>query len=122
LRALIAKGSQCPLLLFPLLRRIFPTQSRNQWTAAYKKALQQAAAEFPENESAQRGIATKEANRLLAVAPPQSAKDIDALEDWQVLTRGVKDGKAFAVTIDGRKYSFPVAKAAKKSDDQKPAA
>jgi hypothetical protein len=99
LRALIAKGSQCPLLLFPPLRRILPDAIQEKWTAAYKKGFSKPPRDHPENESAQRGIATKEANRLLAVPPPQSAKDIDALEDWQVLTRGVKDGKAFAVTM-----------------------
>lgn len=94
-----------------------PVAVQKKWTDAYTKALKQAAIDSPEDESKQRATAAKEANRLLAVPAPESADDIDNLEDWQVLIRGSRTGKdgdeKYCVTADGRKYRFPV-KPAKK--------
>jgi hypothetical protein len=93
----------------PAAPKFLPAAVQKKWQDAYEKALKQAAIDHPEDESQQRAIATKEANRLLVVPAPESAEDIDALEDWQVLTKGTKNGQTFVVTADGRKYSFPVA-------------
>lgn len=89
------------------------TKASKQWQSAYAKALDQAKLDYPEDASAQRRAATKAANALLAVTAPTSAKEIDALADWQVLTRDTRtaaDGSQtrVCVTADGRKYSFPV--------------
>lgn len=82
-----------------------------QWKAIYLKAFAQAQVDQPANERAQRVIALKAANALLSVPAPKSAADIDALESWQVLLRGVRQEKGetirFCVTTDGRKYKFP---------------
>jgi hypothetical protein len=104
----------------PAAPKFLPAAVQKKWQDAYEKALKQAAIDHPEDESQQRAIATKEANRLLVVPAPESAKDIDALADWQVLTRGTKNGQKFVVTADGRKYSFPV-QAGKPADDKKTA-
>lgn len=89
-----------------------PAEIKDKWTARYKKSLEQAKQDYPDNPSRQRQTANREANALLKIAAPQSAADIDALERWQVIQRGSRnlDGKSirFCVTIDGRKYSFPV--------------
>ena len=97
-------------------------KAAKQWQDAFAKAHAQAKINHPEDQSAQRRAATQEANKMLAVPAPQSADDIDALEDWQVLvreTRTAKDGSEMrhCVTSDGRKYAHPVkAKKAKKED------
>jgi len=82
------------------------------WSITYVKALAQAKLDHPDNPRAQSMVALKAANALLAVPPPTSAAEIDALEPWQVLQRGTRiiNGAltAVCVTTDGRKYSFPV--------------
>ena len=93
-----------------------------KWQESYAKAHAQAKIDYPENESAQRAAANKEANKILAVPAPESADDIDDLEDWQVLLRETRtDAKTgektrHCVTSDGRKYAHPV-----KEKKQKPA-
>ena len=79
-----------------------------QWQDTYAKALAQAKLDIPDNERAQRIAALKRANAMLAVPAPQSAADIDKLEDWQCMKRETRDGVRVCVTTDGRKYSFPV--------------
>ena len=89
-------------------------KAAKQWQAAYVKALAQARLDYPENENTQRSVATKEANKMLAVPAPESAEDIDALEDWQVIHRStITDAKEkvtrrHCVTSDGRKYAFEI--------------
>ena len=87
------------------------------WAATYTKAFAQAKIDTPDNDSAQRTAALKAANALLAVPAPTSAAEIDALDDWQFLTRGTRSANGvdtrFVVTTDGRKYSFPVPAAKK---------
>jgi hypothetical protein len=89
-------------------------KAKKQWQANFQKAQAQARLDYPDNESAKRTVATKEANKMLAVPAPESADDIDALEDWQVIHRSTrtKDGVArrHCVTSDGRKYSFEISK------------
>ena len=87
-----------------------------QWQAAYTKALAQAKLDYPDNESAQRAVALKAANTLLAVPAPTSADEIAKLQEWQVLLREdrvIKDVLTrVCVTVDGRKYAFPIPSAA----------
>jgi hypothetical protein len=96
-------------------------KAKKQWQDSYAKAHQQAQIDYPEDASAQRRAATKEANKMLAVPAPNSAKEIDALEEWQVLMRGEReiDGvkHRVCVTTDGRKYTHPIdAKAVKAAE------
>ncbi len=87
-------------------------KAAKQWQAAYAKAFTQAKIDNPDNERAQRVSALKAANAMLAITPPQSAADIDALDNWQFQLRETRtvDGVAtrVCVTSDGRKYAFPV--------------
>lgn len=98
--------------IIPVAPQHMSDKAAKQWTAAYNKALAQAKIDYPENESAQRTVALKAANALLAVPAPQSADDIAKLQEWQVVLREdrvVKDVPTrVCVTTDGRKYSFPI--------------
>jgi hypothetical protein len=99
-------SAQTPTPTAPVAPARLPESGKKAWTAAYVKALAQAKTNFPEDERRQRAEAAKAANAMLAVPEPKSADDINALEDWQVLVRGTRNGKTYCVTSDGRKYSF----------------
>jgi hypothetical protein len=96
-------------------------KAAKQWAAAYTKAFTQAKLDYPDNESAQRTVALKSANALLAVPAPTSADEIAKLQEWQVLLREDRTIKnvptRVCVTVDGRKYAFPIADAAPQSVD-----
>lgn len=96
-------------------------KTKKKWQDAYLKAFEQAQRDYPENESAQRTAATKEANKLLSVPAPESAEEIEALESHQVILREKRsiDGvdHMVCVTADGQKYRHPVK--AKKSAETK---
>lgn len=93
-----------------------PPEIQQKWTDLHDKALAQAKQDNGNNERGARIAAVKAANTLQRVTPPTSAAEIDALEDWQVIRRETKTIKGVAtrlcVTIDGRKYAFPVDAAA----------
>jgi len=89
-----------------------PAEIQKKWQGEYEKALAAAQNDSPTDTKAQHRAALKAANRLLAVAAPKSAAEIDALESWQVLKRETRRGNRVCVTADGRKYSFPVPAAA----------
>jgi hypothetical protein len=110
-----------PTIQIPDAPKHLPDPAKKQWRESYVKAFDLAKRDNPDNESAQRGAASKAANAMLSVPAPQSADDIQALEKWQVLHRGVRTIEdieiAFCVTSDGQKYAFPVT--AKKSKEPK---
>jgi hypothetical protein len=88
-------------------------KAKSKWQKSYKDAFAKAQIDYPDNDSAQRTAANKSANAMLAVPAPQSAADIDKLDDWQVIVRETRtqgDGTQVkvCVTADGQKYSFPV--------------
>lgn len=87
-------------------------KAAKQWQSVYSKAFAQAKIDMPDNPRAQRTAALKAANALLTIPAPQSAEDIDKLQDWQVISRGQRMvngvAQSYCVTADGRKYSFPV--------------
>lgn len=99
-----------------------PDDVQDQWKKTYSAALTQAKRDYPNSTNQQRSVAMKAANALLVVPAPNSADDIDKLQEWQVLpgTRQTIDQKAggqmrVCVTTDGQKYSFPVTVKAKKN-------
>jgi hypothetical protein len=98
-------------------------KTKKKWQDAWLKAVDQAKRDYPDNESGQRTVATKDANKLLSVPAPESADEIDALETHQVIKRERRniDGveHAVCVTADGRKYQHPVVVKAKKADPAK---
>ncbi|HEX4039069.1 MAG TPA: hypothetical protein VHX37_13495 [Acidobacteriaceae bacterium] len=90
----------------------FPPEIQEKWTDLHNKAFAQAMQDNGNNERNARIAAVKAANTLHRVTPPTSAAEIDDLYDWQVIRRETKTIKGVAtrlcVTIDGRKYAFPV--------------
>jgi hypothetical protein len=107
-----ATPSTAPAVVTPDPPAHLSEAAKKQWTSLYVKALAQAQRDSPDNERAQRTAALKAANTMLAVTPPTDAAGIAALEPWQVLLRSDRVVKGVntrvCVTVDGRKYSFPV--------------
>jgi len=68
-----------------------PIEQRKKWDGLYSAALNTARMSHPDDEKTQHTVALKEANKMLAVAPPKSAAEIDKLEDWQVQSRVTKE-------------------------------
>lgn len=112
----IISGTTNPAVLTPKPPSHLPLDIQQQWTATYQKTYAQAAKDYPGNERAARMAATKAANAIQSVPAPASAEEIEKLAKWQLLkreTRTVRQDGAdvkvlVAVTIDGRKYQFPL--------------
>lgn len=85
-----------------------PENIRARWRETYAKAFKQALIDSPNDVIAQRQAAEREANRIFRVDELLSYKDAMALENWKVLHRREVNGELKIVTIDGRKFSFPV--------------
>jgi hypothetical protein len=85
-----------------------PRDFAGRWEVAYVKAFKQAEVNYPGDETEQRAVATREANRLLAVDEPENYEQAMAIEDWKVLLRQQFGSQLRVVTIDGKKYSFAI--------------
>jgi hypothetical protein len=85
-----------------------PRDFAGRWEMAYAKAFRQAEVNHPGDETEQRAVASREANRLFAVDEPENYDQAMAIEDWKVLHRQQMGSLLKLVTIDGKKYSFPV--------------
>jgi len=85
-----------------------PASVAKKWKETYVAALAEATNDFPNDAIQQKQTALREANRLLRVPEPRSHKDAMALEGWHVAHREEKDGHLRVVTIDGKKFRFPV--------------
>src|SRR5712691_12684746 len=85
-----------------------PKDFAGRWTVAYARALKQAEVNYPGDETEQRAVATREANRLFAVDEPENYEQAMAIESWKVLHREPFGKELKLVTIDGKKYRFPI--------------
>ncbi len=85
-----------------------PRDFAARWEQIWAKAFKAAEVNHPGDETEQRAVATREANRLFAVDEPENYEQAMAIEGWKVLHRGASGGVLKLVTIDGKKYSFPV--------------
>jgi len=89
----------------------FPGMPRDfaaRWENAYVRAFKQAEVNHPGDDTEQRAVATREANRLFAVYEPESYEEAMAIESWKVLHRDEFGTELRVVTIDGKKYRFPL--------------
>jgi hypothetical protein len=86
----------------------FPEKLRERWQDNYAEALRQAQVDHPGDDIQQRAVATREANRVFRVPELKSYRAAMDLEPWQVLHRKEDATQLKVVTIDGKKYSFPV--------------
>jgi hypothetical protein len=87
-----------------------PPAVAKKWKEVYSQALIEAANDCPNDAIQQKQAALREANRLLRVPEPKSHADAVALADWHVMHREEKDGHLRVVTIEGKKFKFPVPK------------
>jgi hypothetical protein len=97
-----------PNVPLPQLIGTEPKEFIGQWQLAYQKALKQAEVNYPGDETEQRAVASREANRLFAVDEPETYEQAMAIEPWKCLHRQVFGNVLKVVTIDGKKYSFPI--------------
>lgn len=98
----------------------FPDKRKLEWKQNWLKAFKQAQIDHPGDEITQRAVATREANRVFRVEEPTGYDDAMALEEWQFLLRAEKGGQLKLVTIDGKKYSFPIPAAKAQAQKQQP--
>lgn len=93
-----------------------PAQIREKWRKIYADKLKEELDDEPDREVAMRREnverrhwkALRQANKLFEVPDCASHKDAMALEDWQVIVREVRGSELVVVTIDAKKYRFPV--------------
>ncbi len=85
-----------------------PRDFAGRWEQVWAKAFRAAEVNYPGDETEQRAVATREANRLFAVDEPENYEQAMGIENWKVLHRQPSGGVLKLVTIDGKKYSFPI--------------
>jgi hypothetical protein len=106
---------------------ILPDKVKKQWAKAYVDAFRQAQEDSPNDLTTQIQTALREANRTLRVPKLESYEDAMELPEWKVIKRQAVGTELKVVTIDGKKYTFPVPPPAGGDDtrgtgEQKPAA
>ena len=102
-----------------------PESKKQEWRDDYARAFKQAQVDHPEDPLEQRATAVREANRIFRVGEVASYEQAMALPDWQVHINGDGTRARFKrgdelklVTIDGKKFSFPIPRKASKSATQ----
>lgn len=95
----------------PAAPEILPDALKEKFAQAYVSAYKKAAQDGSQSDADRKQSAMREANRILEVEEPTSAEEAEKLPKWQVLRREVVGGQLKVVTIDGKKFSFPVKKA-----------
>lgn len=96
---------------------VLPAGLQAKWKDTYRKAYEEAQNDFPNDAIQQRQTALREANRLLRVTPPEDYRAAKALPKYQVHSSAELGGVLKLVTIDGKKYNFPIPKSEQKADD-----
>jgi hypothetical protein len=98
----------------PAAPEVLPEKEQAQWKQTWLKEYKQAQLDHPGDETAQRAISTRIANRALNPDDPESYEQAIALPAWQCVSRGEQNGKFFVVLINSKKFAFDVpAKVAK---------
>lgn len=108
----------------PAAPEVLPSQLKSKWRSDYIDAYKRAAEDGSLSESDRKQQALREANRVLRVPEVEKYDDAMALKEFQVARREDVGGTLKVVTIDGKKYSFPVPpeKQTKEKEQPKPAA
>jgi hypothetical protein len=98
----------------PAAPEVLPEKDQAQWKQTWVKEFKQAQIDHPGDDTAQRAMATRIANRALNPDEPGSYEQAAALPAWQCVARAERNGKLSVVLINSKKFSFNVpAKAAK---------
>jgi hypothetical protein len=87
---------------------VLPPGLQAKWKDTYAKAHAEAVNDFPDDTIQQRQTALREANRMIRAPKLESFEDAKKLAKYLVHASEEKDGVLKLVTIDGKKYKFPV--------------
>jgi hypothetical protein len=79
-----------------------PPAVAEQWRKTWIKEFKQALIDHEGDETEQRAVANRAANRVLHPDYPQTYEEAMALPDWQCLFRGEKNGKLVVILISAR--------------------
>ena len=96
----------------------FSEKRRAEWKQSWVDAFTQAQVDHPGDETTQRAVATREANRIFRVKEPKTYEEAMRLEDWQIVKRVEEGANLKVVTIDGKKYLLPIPPARASSNAQ----
>lgn len=99
----------------PEAPELLPPALRERWQQTWIKAFKQAVVDHPGDETTQRAVAARDANRVLSPDEPTTYEEAMALQDWEVLFRGEKNSKFCVVLINSKKFYFDIPKSAAKS-------
>lgn len=99
----------------PAAPEVLPEQNQAQWKQTWLKEFKQAQLDHSGDETQQRAVATRIANRALNPDDPETYEQAIALPAWQCVSRVEKNGKLFVVVINSKKFSFDVPAKAPKS-------
>ena len=103
----------------PAAPEVLPEKEQAVWKQTWLKEFKQAQIDHAGDETAQRTVATRIANRALNPDDPQSFEDAVALPAWQCVSRVEKDGKLSVVLINSKKFFFDVPKAAVRNKEKR---
>jgi hypothetical protein len=87
---------------------LLPANLQERWKQTWIKAFKQALVDHPGDEPTQRAVAARDANRVLSPDEPTTYEEALALQDWEVLFRGEKNGKFCVVLINSKKFYFDI--------------
>ena len=100
----------------PEVPGLLPDNLKREWKRTYIEARQQAEEDGSLDLAGQVQQALREANRVLRTPKVESYSAAMQLEGWQVVRRDEVGGVLKVVTIDAKKYSFPVPASAQRTD------
>lgn len=103
---------ETPVIQAPAAPENLPEKLKAQWKQNWIKEFKQAVVDHPGDETTQRAVAARAANRMLNPDEPTSYEEAMALEPWQVLFRGDKNGRLCVVLINTKKFYFDYPKGA----------
>lgn len=89
-----------------------PKARQAEWKKKYEEGHKQAQQDEPDDPPAHHRGGLREANRMLRTSEITSAEQAQSMPEHLFLKRDVEKGVLKVVTIDGKKYSFPVGKSA----------
>jgi hypothetical protein len=96
-----------------------PEAKRKEWRDGYSRGLKQAKLDHAEDPFEQARGALREANRVFWIDEITTYEGAIALQDWQLMHRSERGGHLKIVTIEGKKYSFPIPREEPKASTKK---
>lgn len=94
----------------PAAPEVLPEKEQAHWKQTWLKEFKQAQLDHPGDETQQRAVAARVANRALNPDNPETYEQAIALPAWQCVSRVEKNGRLSVVVINSKKFSFDVPK------------